>query len=477
MYLDLHIHPTLKPYGKSYGKPRKPADSTSETSLWYQKHITDFNRLIESVLGFVPYPQSSLKDLKDGNVKLAVVSLYPQEVGFVKNKLQHLNNSEELVNLIAAFGENRINTLASPVFDYYKDLEDEYAYLKLLNGVSNPQLPGKYILVENGQHLDNLLKNSEEKGTILLINSIEGAHVFTHGNQPLNPNNKHQILQLIDQVKNWQHRPFFITLAHHFYNGVCSHAESFDGPVAKFLDQSYCLNNLHPSQGLGHITTIGKDLIRKLLDNDQNNRILIDVKHMSLGARMEFYQMMAEEYSNQVPIIFSHGGVMGENSNRFHFYNKDINLTNGDIISIAKSGGLIGLEYDQRIMGMNEPGFKSRLGRTIGSVFKNKAAKQLLWAEPVFENMLHVALVCQQNNLPAWDCLAIGSDYDGIINPLNQYRVARTFPDMAGSITILLDQYLKGPGQTLGSQYGLNAQQIVEKVFFSNAKDFIIKHF
>jgi hypothetical protein len=48
---------------------------------------------------------------------------------------------------------------------------------------------------------------------------------------------------------------------------------------------------------------------------------------------------------------------------------------------------------------------------------------------------------------------------------------------MAGSITILLDQYLKGPGQTLGSQYGLNAQQIVEKVFFSNAKDFIIKHF
>ena len=41
------------------------------------------------------------------------------------------------------------------------------------------------------------------------------------------------------------------------------------------------------------ITKIGKKVIHKLLDNSEGNRILIDVKHLSIMARKKYYEILA----------------------------------------------------------------------------------------------------------------------------------------------------------------------------------------
>lgn len=50
--------------------------------------------------------------------------------------------------------------------------------------------------------------------TIYVIITLEGAHNL-HSTRPAQ---LASVLQNIDQLKSWDHKPFFITFAHHFYN-------------------------------------------------------------------------------------------------------------------------------------------------------------------------------------------------------------------------------------------------------------------
>jgi len=126
------------------------------------------------------------------------------------------------------------------------------------------------------------------------------------------------------------------------------------------------------------ITRLGMEVIRESLRKP--NRILIDIKHMSLEARKQYYEILRNEFaSEKIPIIMSHGGVTGvsydkmpvvkckrccrwtkveyyrpQGLDKTKFNPWSINLYDEEIREIVNSEGLIGLELDARILGSRQ---------------------------------------------------------------------------------------------------------------------------
>jgi microsomal dipeptidase-like Zn-dependent dipeptidase len=120
----------------------------------------------------------------------------------------------------------------------------------------------------------------------------------------------------------------------------------------------------------------------EIIDFCNENNIYIDVKHMSYAARQSFYHKWAT-MPNKRPVICSHTGIAGISADLYRFYVMDlkwiseksvyvalakplafggwvsfnpvsINLYDEDIEFIINSGGLIGLSFDMRIIGVSK---------------------------------------------------------------------------------------------------------------------------
>lgn len=151
-----------------------------------------------------------------------------------------------------------------------------------------------------------------------------------------------RVLANVDAVKAWGHRPIFITLAHHFYNGMCGHARSLtDKAIQRLTDQSLGLE--------APLHSFGAKVIRQMLDDSKGQRILIDFKHMSSVGRTAYFAMLDAEYAaDKIRIIASHAAVRGYAANRSLFLDEDINFSDAEIIRIGASAGLFGVQLDER---------------------------------------------------------------------------------------------------------------------------------
>lgn len=91
---------------------------------------------------------------------------------------------------------------------------------------------------------------------------------------------------------------------HHFDNEMVGHAKSLHGIASKIIDQSKGMND--------GFNELGWKVLRKFLDNSEGKRVLIDLKHLSVKARLEYYQFLENEYTNEIiPLIVSRGAVNG----------------------------------------------------------------------------------------------------------------------------------------------------------------------
>ena len=200
--------------------------------------------------------------------------------------------------------------------------------------------------------------------TVFIVFSIEGGHVFNTGLAPKVITDPKKVMANVKKVKNWEHRPLFITLAHHFFNELCGHSRSLAGPVAKWSDQSEGLDT--------GFTTLGKKVLKELLDNKDGKRIYIDIKHMSPQSRNEYFKMLDTTYKNEnIPIIVSHGAVnglishenqtIGNQRTAGKFREGEINFYDVELVKIAQTNGIFGLQLDERRIG-SESALKNSKG-------------------------------------------------------------------------------------------------------------------
>jgi hypothetical protein len=352
-FIDLHIHPALKPMGKSFNtKPgRNNPNKNRVDSIWHYDAATFIDKVLNITTTLTKFRQSDFTSLAKGGAEVVFVSLCGLEKGFVMTKIGTGLPGDAVANLITGLSKKRIDHVQK-MTDYFTDLEMEYDFYKQLDGhkVKIDGMWHRYKIVSSYNEIEE--NQESDVRTIFVILTIEGMHVFNTGLQMMGRTaDPDEVLANIEKIKNWDKRLFFIGLTHHFNNEMVGHAQSLSGVVRKIIDQTEGMNT--------GFNDLGWKVLRKLLDNTNGKRVLPDLKHMSVKARSEYYRFLEVEHPGEViPLIVSHGAVNGFRSplekveddlfNYGKFQPTDINFFDTEIVRIAQSGGLFGIQLDER---------------------------------------------------------------------------------------------------------------------------------
>ena len=126
--------------------------------------------------------------------------------------------------------------------------------------------------------------------------------------------------------------------------------------------QSFCNQKKGLDTGF---TSLGKKVLHELLSSKNGKRILIDIRHMSIEARLEYYSLVKKHNkknpNDRIPIISSHTAVNGfdtiqksiekkdnmQKVNSSDFFSWGINLSKEEIRIIHESNGIVGVILDK----------------------------------------------------------------------------------------------------------------------------------
>lgn len=457
-FADLHCHPTLKTYGRSFDKGPFPG---LQSDIWYQKKPSLFTLFLQRLTGVTRFSQADFSSMLSSKVRYAFVSLYPFEKGFFFTPWLPDRISARLAAWVTSIGFQRVSYLQRHK-NYFEDLMGELRFLE--ESPRNCYLNGtKYSWSFLKPRQDN---SSIEKrlNHLYVIPTIEGAHILNTGLGAYGRKaSDREVLDNIRQLKKLENPPFFITLAHNFNNDLCGHAPSLNG-LGGILDQS---ENI----GTG-FSELGWEVIRCLLDPEPGRPIYIDLKHMSLKARREFYAWHGRT-GCRAPFLVSHGAFTGasldERTNHTPLFARDeINFYDEELLLLAQSGGVFGLQLDAKRLAPKAAVRKS--------VFSGTSRDQLYKSAGIFWNQIrHAAEVLDSHDLPAWDTLCIGSDFDGTIDPLERIWSVREFNLLANELMKYAEAYLKAGKLKQEKNRTLSAEQVVRKLTLENAERFVIQ--
>ena len=321
---------------------------------------------------------------------------------------------------------------------------------------------------------------------VTIIPAVEGLHILNCGLE--NPCDPDEVKKNAKALKQLDNAPWFATFSHHFYNELCGHARSLRSIIGKITDQEEGINS--------DFTPLGLEVLDILLDKSDGRRILVDIKHMSPEGRKTFLGLRRTEYGSDFPIIISHGvcnglpthgatisnyPVLGDsfinpvedviggdgklkNHNSITFYDDEI-------IEMVKSQGIIGIQLDERRLA-NEHTIKD----VKHSFWRNKIMHYR--SELVWKQIQYIAELLDDNNLYAWGNMAIGSDYDGLVDPLNSFWTAEQFEDLAGYLERHAYRYLEErPNKLKNSFNKVKADFVIQSLFRDNAWNFLRKWF
>lgn len=527
-YADVHCHSTAKPFFTQKGGANGRLDifksAPNNINSWL---LSRLKKVIEKASEIKLSTQSNFDALFEGGHRVVVVALTPPEKGFFVIN-QHDDNfiddflktlvsvqevpftgtiRESVVNALTGFSTEDIQFCKFTATHYYNHLlKPEYEFLKSFNG---KQGKGGYTMriVKSFTEIETALTN--DPNTLCIVISVEGAHSFhhipgfldllqnqttTHKNDQDNFTGLQDYENNIEDIKRWEHPPFFITFNHHQWNGLGGHARSMNKLMTKLINQEEGIN-------LG-INALGKQVIKRLLSNTNGKRILIDIKHMSPRSRRDYYDLLASPEipgGDTIPIICSHCGVVTKRTTLVemidladnhdwqeldtsdnYLHECSINLCAEDVLKIFASKGLMGIQLDE----------KRIAGKGIIKIIQKKEGVQVeevnrQYASVVVANLLRVVQIV--NKPEAWDILCIGSDFDGLINHLDCCSSSIEIPKLESFMLDVLNNgtdikqdgfnYSISAAEIWRLLFGLTPEEAMEKVFYKNVEAFLKANF
>lgn len=356
------------------------------------------------------------------------------------------------------------------------------------------------------KYLEKIQQFDPTSTQIQVILAAEGGHNFYDSDQQ--PGDPNGILEnLLFHKQPGGPRLLYVTLTHLQQSAYCTHA--FGMKMIK--------NPVFDPVGKG-LKPLGRAFIREALSTQNGHRILIDIKHMSLKSRLSFYNLRKSEFPD-APIVATHMGVTGVSYKKkpvkksesplnkkcvqVHYWRslgaKDtyfnpwsINLYDEDIKEIMLSGGLIGLSLDQRILGcgkvskehfsqeefvasefqpVKKPRYHPFVNYSQGppEKFKDYQIRFLC------NNWMHVIKVGMQAiGYNAWKHVCIGSDFDGLIDPVDDFKSAADYNFIFGRLVEWT------PVMADAMDIPINPVEVQEKVkglVFENALNFLQEHY
>jgi microsomal dipeptidase-like Zn-dependent dipeptidase len=472
MFIDLHCHPSMKPFGQAHPKNRNKKDPGRKESIWHSDPPAGADIAINKLIGITRFSQSNFSDLNKGNFRVIVAALNPVEKGFFISGPGTDVIADFAYNWVSGIGEKKINFIQENKDDY-SELLKEYDFIRQLHN-KEVEISGKkirYRLTKKFKDIEDNLNSG--KDIISVVLSIEGAYTFINDNTKAADNES--VLQNVDSIKKWKFPPFFVTISHHFDNKMSGHARSLPDFLGMLIDQTQRMDD--------GITDLGKEVIERLLSETNGKRIYIDIKHMSRKVRQAYYEMLDDKYKDgKIPLIVSHGAVNGrpemnpdvtapEEKNGL-FNGRDINFYDDEIVRIAMSDGIFGLQIDERQI------TNSRIRNKIRYSLKKKKKKLKKWTGLIWNQIQYIAELLDNKELPAWDIISLGTDFDGIIDPVNGYWTSADIPLLRRNLKPLATDYLNSKkGSWKLSSNDIAPDKVLDRVFFINASDFLEKYY
>ncbi|MBN1952521.1 MAG: membrane dipeptidase [Bacteroidales bacterium] len=465
LFIDIHCHPSLKPYGHSYSGNKNSKKVRKKRSIWHRKQPGTFTEKLNEYTTLTHFTQSDFQTLCEGNARVIFASLSPLEKGFFVSKLGKGPVTDIAAQMALGIGLRKINFVQKNT-DYFSELENEMAFLMQLHAkpIKIDGVLKEYRLVKS--YTEIVANLSESENIISVVPAIEGAHSFMEDNS--HDPDPAMVLDTIDKMLDWEYKPLFISLTHHFYNYLCGHAYSLPKVLLNLLDQEDHVNT--------DFTELGNEVVRKLLANG----ILIDIKHMSRKSRRTYYAILEEEAYREIPVIVSHGSVNGHTTvytdivheaDNGLFYGSDINFYDDELVKVSKSKGLFGLQLDERRIASEKE--LDKISHRLPDEVRHERYAMLLWNQ-----MLHIARTLDHVNENAWDCMCIGSDYDGIVNPMDGFWTVAEYELLFEYVLQHARNYLvTHPNSFDKPSNNLEAEEIIEKVTSGNVMQFLARHY
>ena len=426
----------------------------------------------------------------------------------------------------------QVTAQQNAVCDYYNEYLQERAYILRQAETRSKQYPDyRFAIATNHQDLQLMIADGQ---TIAGLLTVEGAHAF--GRYPsytmlrkeweeLTPKEvvalRSSFLSNVLKVKTGPDRhlaPFFVTFCHHFNNLLAGHARSFSdkAPLALGMNKPGMRHLFNQEPGLNRgFTPLGREVLDLMLDRKQGRRMLIDTKHMSVATRKEFYTYIRnkrEFAGDSIPIIHSHAAVSGwatldqaasqQDDNELdkdQFFSRwQINLTNEDILETYDSDGLIGVVlHEGRMPGGNFHQQVRKLRKRIKR-YRNDDRRRLyveralkdLYLKLIWSTIFHmVKVVWDVRGEDGWKMIALGSDYDGLVDPINAFPNVDSFQNLRQEMIHYLnageDIYFLQNGETKqlplkevrALQQGQSAEELLDRILSSNTQTFLAKYF
>jgi len=132
---------------------------------------------------------------------------------------------------------------------------------------------------------------------------------------------------------------------------------------------------------------------------------------------------------------------------------------------------LFGIQFDERRVGS-----EIELKKSVTNL--NRRRMLFKQSKLIWNQIQHVAEVLNRHDRYAWVIQCIGTDNDGMVNPLNGFWTAEEMP--------LFDSYLEkhaynfiasNQSESLKPYNKITAAEIVQRFMHSNAYDFLKKNF
>jgi microsomal dipeptidase-like Zn-dependent dipeptidase len=506
-FFDFHCHPGLKPqFSDPDGKVTPWEFINARLSLARDIRLR-INKLFNEVLN----SQSNLSQLIEADVKLIGLILHAPE-----QKIGEALGSKKIVNKgsVDLIDKDQLAYLTTGIHSF-ELINEELRWLK-----EAPPAPGKKLKV-----LDNTADfNEAEANTVFGGIIIEGLHCFF--DDPAAPDAKAIHLDNFNQFTN-NNTVVAINICHMQQNPFCNHAHGI-----QFFNPPF----FYPREK--GITPWGSEMIELMI----SKKILVDIKHMSLKSRWELYTWFKDpndETKFIQPLICTHAGTTGlsvadrakflltppvdmgdvyevsylkpqsrHNSSAYHNCSS-INLYDEDIANIFLSGGIIGLSFDQRILGFADenllPGVN--IPHDLEYISKQEAGFFFgggdpaglhawpddtgVWAGQDFDdidpslyiethrrflvnNIIHILWVANTNPLigltKAAKQICIGTDFDGLINAIDCCKQTTGLSQLKRDIREDIEEGIAALGAG-----AFDTTQFLDDLFYNNGKNFMIE--
>jgi hypothetical protein len=418
------------------------------------------------------------------------------------------------------FKPDQVKKLQNGHYDYFESVKDEYQFFLERSGqyTTTPYeikidttgiartWRGAYTLAASSSEIDI----NPDSNEIFIVPTLGGIHSLGVGNpEDIDPRPGHQPLDIdlatlksrIRQIKGeealengplsrWQHRPFYITFAQHFYNTLCGHAKSFTYPASLLFDQrkgldsgvfAGCLGVWCELLGLSH-----------MLEPTGSSRILIDVHHMSAASRLAYYKNIIEPHNkiykeNPIPVIASHAGYAAtdylqnqidfckkgletDDNHQNGFLNWSINLCDEDIIQIFSSKGMLGLTLDYHQLGGTANAWLDNI--PFAPLARKRALNLIKRTLQQFVRIPFDYHMAEPHSI--WHRIALGSGFDGFMQPIERYSSVLQFSTFEQDLVKILHEMKREDAIWFGSY---RPEDLARMICFNNAHEFVKKHY